>query len=264
MIDTHCHLNIEPLYPDYQPFLQSALNAGVTSFIIPSTDVNSSKITLKIAAQETVCHPAIGLHPELITTDISKSPQVIAGWQSDTIELLETKKPVAVGEFGLDYFRLPEDNQDQDQIKQGQTRLCRMQLEMAKNFNLPVILHVRDAQADMLKLLEQYRPVGVLHCFSGDQEYLEKALELGLYISFAGNLTFNKAQNLQNCAKAVPLDRILVETDAPFLNPNRGQFPNTPANVVITAQYLANLLNLPYNRLEAQIHTNASQLFRIK
>ncbi len=264
MLDTHCHLNLEPLVDDWQSHLQQAISQDITTFIIPSVDLPSSQTAIDIATESDHCYAAIGIHPHEAA---SPSHQDLQKIKHDLIFFAKNKKVVAIGETGLDYFRLDEENKHQN--IQSQHQLFSLHLKLAQTLNLPTIIHVRDnpdqatAHQDALNLIKQTPTQAILHCFSGDQEYLRQALDLNLYISFAGNLTFKNAQDLQHLITQVPLNRLLLETDAPYLNPNRGQWPNTPSNITQTYQFTAQLLNLSVKELSHQIHQNTKTLFGI-
>jgi TatD DNase family protein len=261
MIDTHCHLNLDPLYSDRSKHLSEAVSVGVHHLIIPSTDLDSCHKTIKIVSDFPNCFGALGLHPEIVSEFVSKS-ELFSIYTSELAKLANSNKIVAIGEIGLDYYHL-QGEAELDKLKTLQLDLCRFQLEIAKDLNLPVILHVREAQQDILDLIKTYRPKGVLHCFAGDKDYLSEALDLGLYISFAGNVTFKNAAELAKLALETPNDRILIETDAPFLNPIRGQFPNVPKNVAITAEFLRELKQLTLQEFTKITDANTVNLFKL-
>lgn len=261
MIDTHCHLNLDPLVKDYHQHYNDAVNAGVDQLIVPGVNYESSQKAVAIAAELDSVYPAIGLHPheaeQLLTT---QSTQEIYQWLTE-----RSSKPevIAIGECGLDYYRLPDDPMQAKHIKAFQKKLLKLQIKVALEVDKPLLVHVRDAQDDAIALLEAHQPKGVLHCFSGDQTYLDRAIDLGLYISFAGNITFSKAEDLQTLLPVVPPKRLLLETDAPFLNPHRGQWPNVPGNIIKTYEFVANELQSTPEALSRLVQDNASRLFGI-
>jgi len=270
MIDTHGHLNLDPLVKDYQEIFAAAQKAGVNQVIIPGVNFESSEKAVQIANEIDQTYPAIGLHPheaeQVLTT---KKSQDIFNW---LIEWGSKPTVVAIGECGLDYFRLPDDPLQAKHIKAFQKKLFKLHIKAALQLDKPLIIHIRDvaetleangAHKDAIDLLEKHRPKGVLHCFSGDQTYLSRALELGMYISFAGNVTFSNAGELRHALQKVSQDRLLVETDAPFLNPNRGDWPNTPANIAKTYQVVAEELSISLADLIKQVKINTQSLFRI-
>jgi len=266
MIDTHCHLNVDPLYPHWQQHVEEAVSAGVTYLLVLGTDPDTNRKALKIASHPSVS-PAIGLHPELVTDLVAQNVRQ-AEIQLDQYQQIlshqfkqNQDQIAAIGEIGIDYFQLEK---NVDLIKRLQQQLFSFQLELANQHQLPVSVHIRDAHADAIKLLSIYRPRGVLHCFSGDYRYLQQALALGLFISYAGNVTFKNAPELQKLAEATPLDHLLLETDSPYLNPYRGQFPNTPKNITKTYQFIADLKHISLQDLDQQLSQNASELFGLK
>ena len=260
MIDTHCHLNLEPLSNTPSKFLDQALAAGVTNIIIPAVDLPTSQSAIDLAGTSDRLFAMVGIHPEeAAKTDFSNL--------FENLKSLALKpKVVAIGECGLDYFHTT-------QTKAAQHQLFEFQLQLAHELDLPLSIHVRDlpaeasakedAHQDALELIRQFTPRAVLHCFSGNQDYLQAALDLGLFISFAGNVTFQNAHKLQQLAKLTPTDRLLVETDAPYLNPDRGVFPNTPAQVVKTYHFLAKLKNISLEQLSQAVEDNVHQLFNV-
>jgi TatD DNase family protein len=258
MVDTHCHLNLDPLNTDISGHIDSATQVGITHFIVPGVDLDSSQTATAIARKFTGCHAAAGIHPHEASTLIGNS-NLLDQWLSVLKSLAKDPKVVAIGECGLDYFHL-QDNQDQ--LIAAQRQLFTAQLELARDLDLPLSIHVREAHQPALKLIDQFKPRAVLHCFSGDEPYLHSALDLGLYISFAGNVTFASAKPLHRLLKLVPPDRLLLETDAPYLNPHRGQWPNTPANIAETYRFVADFLGLSHEKLSTLTHQNARNLFR--
>lgn len=229
IIDTHCHYNLEPLYPDWQQHWEKAKLEGVIASIIVGTNDNTSQRAIEIAANEPALLAAVGIHP----CEFSDRTEILAlADLQQRFDQWNTLGPIAaIGETGLDYFRLSGSDTEQSLIKQKQLHAFQAHLEIARQKELPVLIHVRDSlDLAYRDVLEAIRPFAnsiplVLHCFSGPDWYLESALQLGCYISFAGNITYLSSQNLREHLKKVPLDRLLVETDAPYLPPqsHRGQ-----------------------------------------
>lgn len=259
MIDTHCHLNLSPLVENVDSCIVEAQEKGVNQFIIPGVDLDSSRKSILLAEKFTSCFAAIGIHPEEAGRIHSESiPSAIAELET----LLKTSKDIkAIGECGLDLYRAQES--DKQEVLSTQQLLFTEQIKLSQQFDLPVIIHVRDAQESVLTILDKHRPQGVLHCFSGDERYLHNALELGLYISFAGNVTFTNAQSLRDLLALVPVDRLLLETDAPFLNPDRGTFPNHPAQITQVYSEVSKIKGIPLVELEERITVNAKTLFNL-
>lgn len=245
MIDTHAHLDgcDEPA-----AFLvERARAVGVSRIVTIGTGIASSRAALAIANAEEGVVAAIGIDPHQAgEPDAERLPELI--------ELLEDPVVVAVGEIGLDYYhdRAP---------REVQRALFDRQLEVASTAGLPVVIHTRDADADTAAALASFAGTVVLHCFSAPG-LLETAAERGYYVSFAGNVTYPKASSLRDAAAVVPADRVLAETDSPYLAPQllRGK-RNEPANVLHTLAVLADARGVSVAALEAQIDRNASVAF---
>lgn len=241
LIDSHCHLT-KRFLDDSTETIKRARENGVEKMICVGTSLEDCKQAVEIAQKFEGVFASVGIHPE----------ETCNNW-GEFEKLISEPKVVAIGECGLDYkIGLP-----------GQKEIFEKQISLAEKYDKPLIIHIRDAQEDLMKInLKKCR--GVFHCFSGNPNYLKYVLNLGFYVSFAGNVTFKKAEELQDLAKLVPLDRLLVETDSPFLSPDplRGK-QNTPANVKIVAQYLANLKGVPFEELEKVTSNNAATLFNL-
>jgi TatD DNase family protein len=243
VIDTHAHL--DPA--DVAGVLERARAAGVTRVIAVATTVAQAPETLALAERHDEVFAAIGVHPHE-----AGSP----GDLDELRRLLDHPKAVAVGETGLDYFR---DHAPHD----AQRQLFQLQLELAGEAGKPVVIHTRAADEDTLRALADYDGTVILHCFSLPA-LLGAALERRWYVSFAGNVTFPKAPELREAAAQVPLDRILAETDSPYLSPQpvRGA-RNEPANVMHTLAVLADARGEDVAALAAQIDANATEAFRL-
>jgi TatD DNase family protein len=246
LIDTHAHLDA---FEDPAPVLARARAAGVTRVLSVGTSVASCRTVLDLCEREEGVYAVLGLHPH-------DAAAVGERDLADLQELLGHPKALAVGETGLDYYR---DRAPRD--RQG--ALFRAQSELAVELGLPLVVHSRAAEADTaasLRELPENLPV-VLHCFSSSP-LLEPALERGWYVSFAGNVTFPKAADLRWAAARVPADRLLAETDSPYLAPQpvRGR-ENEPAHAVHTLATLADVRAVDAAALEAQIEANAAAVF---
>lgn len=252
-IDTHAHLNYDNKYGDLSALLKSIAAAGVDKVIGVGWNYDSSVLAAKQAETYTMLYFAAGFHPSNLGDFKQGDFERIAA-------LLSSPKGVAVGEIGLDYHYDGTDEAEQKRF------FCE-QLELADSLRLPFCIHSRDAAADTLQILKENRSKithgGVMHCFSGSPETAKEYLKLGLYISFAGPVTFKNARRLDEVAKMVPSDRILAETDSPYLAPEpmRGTV-NTPANVVKVYEKLAFLRGESTQELAAQINKNARELFQ--
>jgi TatD DNase family protein len=242
VIDTHAHLDAcaEPA----DVLVERARDAGVTRIISVGTHESSWSATMAIAERHEGVVAALGIHPhEAADGDVAALREVLAHQDA-----------VAVGETGLDYYRdyAPRD---------AQRRMFDAQLELAAELGKPLIIHTRAADEDTLAALGGYAGTVVLHCFSS-LPLLEPALERGWYVSFAGNVTYKNAHDLRSAAYAVPAERLLAETDSPYLAPvpQRGR-PNEPANVVHTVAALAQARNADATELGSQIEANAARCF---
>ena len=259
MIDTHCHLDFEAFDDDRDAVVERAEAAGVTRIINPAVDLAACEAALRLADRHVGVYAAVGVHP---TSTASFSPEHLTAVEG----YARHAKVVAIGEIGLDYYwdKSP---------KEVQKSAFEAQLALAARLNLPVIIHNRDASEDVITILEQWaaalpqplreRP-GVLHSFSGDMAMAERALQAGFYLGFTGPITFKNADETRRIAAAVPLDRLLVETDAPFLTPvpYRGK-RNEPAYIPYMVERLAALKLVSVEEMAALTTQNAERLFQL-
>ncbi len=248
--DSHCHLNmIDSTSPE--ELVQTAQSQGVHHLLCVSVDLDTFPTVLAIAQNNPGVFASVGIHPN--------TPEKHTCDFNTLVDLAQQSSVVAIGETGLDYYR------SQGPLNWQQQRF-RLHIAAAKHTQKPLIIHNRQAAADTLDILrtEQASEIGgVMHCFVDDWETARQALDLGFYISFSGIVTFKNAQNLQAVAKKVPSDRLLIETDAPYLAPvpHRGKI-NQPAYVVHIAEFLANLRNESLEHLALATTTNFFQLFQ--
>ena len=250
LTDTHCHLYYKDLKKDLQGVFDRANKLGVNRFICAATNMEDVHKCIEIAENYDQVFCSSGIHPH----DTKDAPK---NYIEKIYNLMSNDKMVAIGEIGLDYFRNISDSNIQKQ------RL-REQLKIALEIDKPVIIHNREADKDMISILTEFPEVsGVAHCFSSDLNMANQFLELGYYISFSGNLTF-KNSHLPSVAKELPLDRLLVETDSPFLSPVpfRGK-PNEPARVRYVAEKLAEIHNIALEEIANITSENASKIFRL-
>jgi TatD DNase family protein len=254
LVDSHCHLdclNFDFFQKDLPELLQTARKQGVGYFLCVCIDLINFPKVLAIAEKFPDVAASVGVHPtEELNQEVS---------QSELITLASHPKVVAIGETGLDYYRA-------EAKKSVQQARFRQHIQAALSVNKPLIVHTRQAQEDTLKILKEEgaRAVGgVLHCFTEDLAMASEAIEEGFYISFSGILTFKNAKTLQSVACRVPLERVLIETDSPYLAPQpfRGK-PNQPAYVHYVAEKLAELRSLPLEKIAEQTTTNFFQLFK--
>ena len=248
MIDTHAHLDACADPPAI--LLSRAREVGVDRVITVGTTIESCRAALETAAREEGVFAALGVHPHEAGGDE-------AGRMDELRELLGHERAVAVGETGLDFFR-------EYAPRAAQMRLFEQHLELASELGKPVVIHTRDAEDEVASTLAGFGGLVVLHCFSSPR-LLPVALERRYYVSFAGNVTFPKADDLRAAAVEVPADRLLAETDSPYLapQPRRGR-PNEPANVVHTVAALAAARGDDAEELAKQIDRNASAAFSLQ
>ena len=258
MIDTHAHLDDPQFDEDRDAVLARSQAAGVEAIVCVGTTLESSRAAVRLAENYSQIYAAVGIHPN------SCAEATDDQWQQ-IVALAEHPRVVALGETGLDRYRdfAPLDRQ---------IEFFGRHLRLGRRRRLPVIIHCREAAADLLPLLDEAAGVAplaaVLHAFSGDAAMAAKCLELGLFISFAGNVTYknSKFQSLRAAATTIPADRLLLETDCPYLSPEpyRGKRPrNEPALVVHTAANLAQLRGVAVAQLSAETAANARRLFRL-
>ena len=250
LIDTHCHLYSEDLKNDFDGILSRANELEVTRFLCVGTNIFNSKECLSIAENNDNIFASAGVHPH-------DAKDVSDGYIDDIYELMEYESMIAVGEMGLDYFRNISDPDIQKKV-------FRAQMEVAQDLNRPAIFHNRDANEDVINVLVDYPEViGVAHCFSSNLETANSFLEMGYYISFSGNLTF-KNSHLPEVAKEIPLNRVLVETDSPYLSPvpYRGK-PNEPGRARFVAEKLAEIHGVSFEEIAKHTTQNAVELFQL-
>ncbi|OGF99681.1 hypothetical protein A2153_00485 [Candidatus Gottesmanbacteria bacterium RBG_16_38_7b] len=258
LIDTHCHLNFKAFKKDLDEVIVRAKESGVAKIIIPGAKIDSSRRAVEIAGKYDGIYAAVGTHPHHAGEDLD----------TDTLVLLtRDKKTVAVGEIGLDHYRYKNYPQLTEIEKDKQVTLFIEQLKIAERFNLPVIIHCRAAQEQLLKTLNNFlkkggQVRGVFHCFEGTADYLDRVLELDFYIGFDGNITYPENKSLAGLVKRVPQNRLLLETDAPFLTPLpfRGT-RNEPAYLTETAEFIAGILKIKSEDLANKTNENADRLF---
>lgn len=256
LIDSHCHLNYPDFASDLDEVLKRASENDIGLLLTVNTALKESKDIQSIADQYPQVYCTVGVHPH-------DASSYVNGYLNKPLltqlkALAQHPKTVGIGETGLDYYYHKSPKEDQIQSFSDHIRAS---LEM----DLPLIIHTRDAEEDTLSCLKdvgEKKARGVFHCFGGSPQLAEEALDLGFYISFSGILTFKNAETLRQIAQNVPLDRILVETDAPFLAPipHRGK-RNEPGFTRYTAEFLANLRNLSYSDIKKITTNNFVTLF---
>ncbi len=249
LIDAHCHLSDEQFADDLDAVIARAANAGVGAIITAGADVESSRAAVALTEKHKNIHAVVGIHPEHADSYNRESLATIR-------DLARHGKVVGIGEIGLDFYWA------QNPPREIQERALIAQLDLAAELGKPVVIHDRDAHAELMEILKRRTGTlrGVLHCFSGDLEMAQRAIDLGFYISFAGNTTFKNARPLQEIARTLPLERIVIETDSPYLSPRRGT-RNEPANVALVAAKIAELKNIATSAAEQAVALNSRLLF---
>lgn len=252
LVDSHCHLPlIAEQTDDLDSIIQNAWDAGIGHMLCVSIDLDNYSIINEIASKHTNIYTSIGIHPN---TELKTEPSV-----SDIVNIAKSDdKIIAIGETGLDYFRSTGD------MRWQQDRFV-THIEAGKQTNKPLIIHTRDASDDTMAMLKSHQADqcgGVMHCFVEDYETAKKALDLDFYISFSGIVTFKNAQQVQDVASKIPMERMLIETDSPYLTPvpKRGKM-NQPAYVRHVAEYIAELRDLPVDEVISITSQNFFDLF---
>jgi TatD DNase family protein len=253
LFDTHTHIAEEEYNEDRPEVLERARAAGVVHIINVGFDLASSSRAVDLAEKNEMVYASVGFHPH---NAVEAGPGYLAGLK----RLAAHPRVVAIGEIGLDYYR---DLSPRD----VQRRVFEEQLELAGELELPVVIHVRDAYGDLMNILRR-RGVGpaggVMHCYSGSWEIAQECMAMGFYISFAGPVTYKNASRIKEVAKRIPADRLLIETDAPYLTPapHRGK-RNEPAYIAYTAAELAGLWDTDVELLAKTCTENGRKIFRL-
>ena len=256
--DSHSHYNDEKFNEDREQLIQDTFNDGTTKFVCAGYNIPSSLQAIDLSTKYDFIYSICGISPN----DIPQSEQEL--WKNvDEISKIATqnksKKLVAIGEIGLDYYWNKEN-------KELQKQAFIKQIELANKLELPIVIHSRDASVDTIEILREHlvHKTGIFHCCQLNQEMIRQAIELGYYISFAGPITFKNAKNAEDCVQMVPMDKILIETDSPYLSPepNRGK-RNDSRNVKYIAQKIADIKELSLEEVAKITYENAMKIFEI-
>ncbi len=253
MIDSHCHLTAKDFSADLGAVLERSWAAGLTALVtIGSGDgLEDSKAAVDLTETDARIFAAVGIHPH--------NADQLGSYRQTITQLVQHDRVVAIGECGLDYH-YDEPNHDQ------QHETFEWQLSLARQHDLPIAIHLRDAAPDLLNILQHNHPpfTGVLHCFCGDKKLAGILLDMGFYLSIPGIVTFRNGHQLREVVKYIPEDRLLLETDCPYLapTPHRGR-RNEPAFIIETAKQVANILNRTVEDVDRLTESNARELFRI-
>jgi TatD DNase family protein len=283
LIDTHCHVQFHSYKNDVDEVIKRTLEKGVFMITV-GTQSDTSKSGLKIAERYDGLWGTVGLHPYHLHEQKFADENEIVHTRTEKFDydlykkLAQHSKCIAIGEFGLDYFHMPE-NVSREEVIKEQKETVRAQFNLATEMNLPIIIHCRDAYEEQLEIVEEYvnsgklKRRGVVHCFGGTQEIAEKFIALGFYISFTGILTFPPRKKemsedglspIQQIAKNIPLENLLIETDAPYLTPvpHRGE-RNEPWMVKFVAEKIAELKQISVEEVDKVTTENTKRLFWI-
>lgn len=264
MVDVHCHLNFHAFRNDYDDVIKSAEEAGVKTIINVGTKVDSSRKAVALAKQYDNLYAIIGVHPH-------HADKHEENFLKDLEILGRQKKVVAIGEIGMDYYAYTS-NGIVDPAHQK--KIFIQQLELAHTLKLPLQIHNRHAGEEIIKILKTHKsllhnPPGMFHCFAGSREVLKSALQMGFYIGFDGNITYKglalgETVSLSELAKQTPFDRIVTETDSPFLTPqpHRGS-RNEPKYVILVGEFLAQIKGVSFEELDRITSTNAATVFAL-
>ena len=253
IIDTHAHYDDEAFDTDREALLTSMYDGGIEKIVNVCASVGGFQDTVKLMEKYPFVYGAVGIHPD----DADKMTQETL---DEIRRLSHMDKMVAIGEIGLDYYYLYTD-------KETQKYWFARQIELAKELDLPILIHDRDAHGDTLSILKAHQGGdlrGILHCFSGSLETAKELMKLGFYISFAGPVVFPKSLKLKEVAKEIPMDRLLIETDSPYLTPPpfRGK-RNDPSNVRFVAEEIARLKGVSAEEIAEQTKRNAMEVYGI-
>ncbi len=252
IFDSHAHYDDERFDGDREELLDLIKASGITKIVNAASSYEASLASIALSQKYDFIYASVGVHPHAAKEMDEKKLKML-------FELCNNKKVVAVGEIGLDYYY---DNSPREVQKLWYDR----QLSMAEELNLPVIIHDRDAHGDIMDILKKHTGVrGVMHCFSGSREMAEKLVKMGFYISFSGSVTFKNARKVVEAAAVVPDDRILIETDCPYLAPvpHRGE-RNSSLFIKDTARTLAGIRGVSFDDLCKTTFDNACRLFNIE
>ena len=250
--DTHIHLNSEKYEDDFEEAFEEMLKSNVKYFVCPGYDLESSKKAVELAEKHSEVFALVGIHPSEASKYDEKELEVIE-------ELTKHKKVVGIGEIGLDYYWTKEN-------KEEQKELLIKQIKLANKLDLPIALHIREATIDILNILEEYdeKRKGIFHCVPLNEHLIKEGLKLGYYISFSGNITFQNAKPVDSI-KLVPLDKILVETDGPYLtpHPHRGK-RNSSKYLRYIVEKIAEVKEIDKEELKEILMINSKKIYGVK
>jgi TatD DNase family protein len=261
MIDTHAHLNFSDFKDDLDEIIARSFENGLENIIVVSSSLENSKQSLEVVKKDKRLFAAVGIHPEELES---------ADEFSEIEALAEKEKVVAIGETGLDYFYLSSchsregGNLDIADTKKKQKELFIKHIELAEKLDLPLILHNRNSDNDFYEILKDRKVRGVVHCYTGDWNFAQKLLDLGLMISFTGIITFPKTEGIHEAIKNIPLEKIMVETDSPLIAPvpYRGKRA-VPWMVKEIVKKIAEIKEISFEEVDEKTSSNAKHFFKI-
>lgn len=251
LIDCHCHLTDEAFDSDRLFIINDLSNFAIRGIINPATNIEDSKKAIDLAEKYDNFYPMVGIHPENVDDITDKDLEELEA-------LGKNPKVVAIGEIGLDYY-WKDDNKDR------QKEIFIHQLGLARKLNLPAVIHVREAKDDVIEILKDYTDLKIqIHCFSDDLKTLNTYMDMGFYISIGGVVTFSNGTNEKVAARNVPIERLMLETDSPYLTPEpyRG-LRNDPRRVVEVARTIADLRDMKIDKLAKRCYKNTVEFFNL-
>jgi len=263
MIDAHCHLNFQAFAKDVEEVIKRARDKKI-EIVNVGTALDSSKTAIELAEKYPGLYATVGIHPH-------HADKLAINWKDEFAKLAKHPKVVAIGETGIDYFRYESNGVTNKNLQKD---LFAKQINIAHKLNLPLMIHNRQAGEDILEVLNENKsllknPPGLFHCFSGDVDFLKKVLDLGFYIGFDGNVTYpgiakGETTTLSDLIKYTPIDRIITETDSPYLTPipHRGE-RNEPSFVEFVVEFIAEVKNLTKEKVADKTSENAANLFKL-
>jgi TatD DNase family protein len=264
MIDAHCHLNFHAFDEDYDAVIKRGFEKGVEIIINTGTSIESSTKAVELAQKHDNLYAIVGIHPH-------HADKVEKGWDKEIDRLAKMPKVVGIGEIGMDYYSYKSNGIADPKL---QRKIFARQIEIAIENKLPLQIHGRHAAKDILEVVSQYKDQflefpGMFHCFAGSIDYLEKVLEMGFCVGFDGNITYKglapgEDTALSDLVKHTPLERLITETDAPYLTPepHRGG-RNEPSYVIIVGNSIANIRNISFAEVDKATTENARRIFRL-
>lgn len=250
IFDTHAHYDDTAFDGDRESIIKKLKENGVCNVINVGADLKTSQNSINLSREYDFIYAAVGVHPY----DVQNLEE---DYLDKLKDMCKWKKVVAIGEIGLDYHM-------DDCNKKAQEKIFKEQIELSKTLNLPIIIHNREAHNDTMNIIKEYRPKGVIHCFSGSKEMAKEVIKLGMYIGLGGVVTFKNAKNALEVAKTIPLENLVLETDAPYMAPVPFRGKRCDSTLIkFTAQKIAEIRNMDLDELLFKTKQNAKKLFSV-